>query len=190
MSITFLQKKVGGRICLSPTGMELGSTKDWYVSKYYIVLKYYSRFTFWLNAAKITCCIKKNVQIKVEDCISYKKVSRRPSLSSPGVAPRGSKDWYVSNIIMYWNGKVDSFLGWRLSKLPIISKNCSNKSCWEINFFLKSQWTHISISARGGVRGLERSMCFKYLLYWNGEVVLLSDWVLPMLPIISENASN
>ncbi len=28
-------------------------------------------------------------------------------LSPPGVKLWGSKDWYVSNLVLYWNGKVD-----------------------------------------------------------------------------------
>ncbi len=60
---------------------------------------------------------------------------------------RGSKDWYVSNIILYWNRKVDPFLVRTLPKLPIISKNCSNKSCWELNFIQKkSVGAHVYLS--------------------------------------------
>ncbi len=47
------------------------------------------------------------------------------------------------NIILYWNGKVDSLSGSKLWKLLIISKNCSNKSCWKLNFVQKSQWAHM-----------------------------------------------
>ncbi len=90
--------------------------------------------------------------------------------------------------VLHWNGKVDSFLGWRQPKLPIISNNWSNKCCWELNFVQKSQWTHLSISARGGARSLERSICFKCLLYWNGKVVSLLGWALPKLPIISKSS--
>ncbi len=106
----------------------------------------------------------------------YKKVSGRTSVSPPGVELVASKYWYVSNIILYWNEKIDSFMGWRLPKLPIISNNGSNKSCWELNLVQKSRWTYMSISARSGARGLERSMYFKYLLHWNGKVVSLSRW--------------
>ncbi len=70
------------------------------------------------------------IQIEVvENWISYKKVSGHTSSSPPGVEPGGSKDWYVSNIMLYRNGKVDSFLGWRMPKLLIILKNSSNESC-------------------------------------------------------------
>ncbi len=84
--------------------------------------------------------------------------------------------------MLHWNGKVDSFLGWRMPKL---SNNCLDKSCWELNFAQKSQWTHMYISIRGGGRGLERSICFKYLLYWNKKSVSLLE-----LSIISKNCSN
>ncbi len=73
------------------------------------------------------------------------------------------------NIILYWIGKVDSLSGWMLPKLPIISKNCSNKS-WKLNFVQKSQWAHMSISLRSGAMMLERLSSLKYLMYWNGKV--------------------
>ncbi len=53
---------------------------------------------------------------------------------------------------MHWNGKVDSFHGWTLQKIPKISKNASNGNCAELNFLQKTQWTHISISPRTGAR--------------------------------------
>ncbi len=155
-------------------------------------LKWESRFTLGLNAAKITN-YKKNCLNKSCWELNFVQKSQWTHFSiSPrsGAELRGSKDGYVSNIILHWNGKSDSFLGWRLPKLPIISNNCSNKSCWELNFVLKSQWMHMSISTRDGVGLLERLICFKYLLYGNGKVVSLSGWALPKLPIISKNCSE
>ncbi len=66
------------------------------MTEHYIVLKWESRFTLWLNAAKITNYIRstltkvrlyqKIVQIKVvENLLSYKKVNGRTCLSLPGV---------------------------------------------------------------------------------------------------------
>ncbi len=81
---------------------------------------------------------QKIVQVKlIENWISYKKVSGRIYLSPPWVELRGSKDILVSNIRLYWNRKIDSLLGRMLPKLRIISKNCSNKSCSELNFLQK-----------------------------------------------------
>ncbi len=48
----------------------------------------------------------------------------------------GSKDCHVSNIIMYWNWKVDSLWGSTLPKLPIISNKASNKNFWELKNLL------------------------------------------------------
>ncbi len=48
------------------------------------------------------------------------------------------------NIILYWNGKVDSILGSTLPKLLNISENSSNKSCWALNFVQKSQWKRLA----------------------------------------------
>ncbi len=83
-------------------------------------------------------------------------------LSPPGMELRGSKDWYVSNIILYRNRKVDSLSGWMLPKLQIISKNCSNKSCSELNFIQKGQWTYVHV-------GLERLICFEYYITLKWE---------------------
>ncbi len=86
------------------------------------------------------------MQIKVvQHQISYKKVTRCTCLSSPGVKLWCLKNWYVSNIILNWNRKVDSILGWMLCKLTIISKNCLNKNGLELNFVKKvSGWTCLS----------------------------------------------
>ncbi len=47
---------------------------------------------------------------------------------SPGVELAALKNCSVSNITMYWNGKVDSLQCSTLPKVPLISKNTSNKS--------------------------------------------------------------
>ncbi len=105
------------------------------------------------------------VQIKlVENWILYKKVSGRICLSLPGVEQAVSKDWYVSNIMLYQNGKVDSLQDSTLPKIHIITKSCSNNSCSGLNFVQKSQWMHMSISPRSGARGPERLICYKYYI--------------------------
>ncbi len=49
------------------------------------------------------------LQLKVvQNKFPTKKSSRHVSLSPPGVELGGSKDGHFLNIIMYWNGKVDS----------------------------------------------------------------------------------
>ncbi len=63
-----------------------------------------------------------------------------------------------------WNGKVISLSGWILLKLPIISENASNKSCWALNFIQKSQRMLMPISPRSEARGLDRLICFKYYI--------------------------
>ncbi len=77
-------------------------------------------------------------------------------------------------LLLYRYGKVDSLRGWILQKLPIISKKCSNKSCWELNFVQKIQWMHMFISIRSGAWGLERLTCFKYhiVLKWESRFTL------------------
>ncbi len=66
----------------------------------------------------------------------YKKVSGW-CLSPAGVELGAPKIGMFQRFILYWNRKVDSFSGWTLPKLLIISKNCSNKSCWKLNFVQK-----------------------------------------------------
>ncbi len=49
------------------------------------------------------------LQIKVvQNLIFYKKVKGRISLSPSGVELGGSKYGHFLNIMMYWNGEVDS----------------------------------------------------------------------------------
>ncbi len=80
----------------------------------------------------------KILQIKVvEHWILYKKswwVHMSASLQS---GPIGSKDWYVLNIILYWNGDVDSVWGSMLPKIRIIWENALNKKLLNIEFCTK-----------------------------------------------------
>ncbi len=76
---------------------------------YYNVEKPKSRFTLGLDAAENTHCIKKKVQINVvRNWILYGNVCKCICLSAPGVELGGLKDWYSWNIILYWNGKLQS----------------------------------------------------------------------------------
>ncbi len=104
----------------------------------------------------------------------YKKVSGRTGLFPLRAELGCSKDWYVSNITLYWNGKVNSILGSTLPKLPIISENGSNKCCWALNFKKKKVSGCICIFFRSGARVLERLICFKYytVLKWKSRFIL------------------
>ncbi len=62
-----LYKKFSGQIYLSPPRVELGSSKDCHLLKYYNVQKWGSRFTLGLYAAKNTHYIQK--------CFRWKKVT-------------------------------------------------------------------------------------------------------------------
>ncbi len=83
----------------------------------------------------------------------------------------------LRNIILYWNGKLDSLSSWMLPKLPIIPEICSNKSRWELNFVQKSQWAHMSISPKSGASWLERLPFLKYynVLKWESVVHFLAE---------------
>ncbi len=93
---------------------------------------------------------------------------RKPSSCTPTVYYSSALQELVSvilvkiHIIMHWNRKVDSLSGWTLLKLLIISKNCSNISCSELNFVQESQWAHMPIPLKSGARGLERLPSLKY----------------------------
>ncbi len=108
------------------------------------------------------------IQIKVvENWILYNKVSRHTCLSLPRVE-LGVRKIDVSNIILYWNGKVDSLQGSALPKIRITSKNTSNESFWAINFIQKSQWSHMFVSTGSGARGSKDWYVSNVILYWNG----------------------
>ncbi len=49
-----------------------------------------------------------------------------------------------------------------LPKLPIITKNASNKSCSKLNFLQISQGVHMSISSKSETSGLQRCAFMKY----------------------------
>ncbi len=54
-------------------------------------------------------------------------------LPSSRVELRVFKDWYISNIILYWNVKVDSVWGSTLPKIRIIWEKVSNKGYRALN---------------------------------------------------------
>ncbi len=111
----------------------------------------------------------------VENEILYKKVNGRTYLSYSGVELEAFKDWYVSNILLYWNGNVNA-----LPKLPIILKKCSNKSYLEWNFIRRSQWTPMSIFCRSRVGGLQRLIRLKYfiILKWESARLTCINFIL------------
>ncbi len=86
-------KKLTECKCLSPLGVELGSSKDCYV---WNIIVY--------GNGKVEYCKKMNITSKnelkvVEKQIFHKNVTGHIYLSPPGMELEGSKDWYVWNII-------------------------------------------------------------------------------------------
>ncbi len=80
----------------------------------------------------IKFCIKKSVDAHV--------------YLPPGVKLGGSKDWYISNTILHWNGKVDSILNvtpWKWKEWsffrhffkPFVSEKC-DPCKWEVRIFV------------------------------------------------------
>ncbi len=92
--------------------------------------------------------------------------------------------------IMYWIGKVDSFYGSTLPKIPILSKNDSNKNCSELNF-LQKHGGCVSLSPTGVKLGVFKDCtCFNIKMYWNRKIDSLYGWALQEIPIILKNSSN
>ncbi len=62
--------------------------------------------------------------------------------------------------------------------MRIIPEKASNKSFLPSNFGQKSSQGHMSISPRGGARGLERWYCSNIKLYRNGKLHSLLNWMM------------
>ncbi len=89
--------------------------------------------------------------------------------NSPGVELGGSKDCRVWNIIMYWNEKVDPLKGSTLQKLPVITKNASNKLFRIISY--KNVTGCISLSLPGvDLEGFKDCHFWNIIVYWNCKV--------------------
>ncbi len=122
-----MYKKVSGWICRSPRGVEPGVPKIAFWNT--IIYKNLQRgLTLGLDAAKISI-ISKNASTK--NCWELNSIQKSKwmhmSISLQSGA-RGSKDWCISIIIMYWNGKVDSVQGSMLPKIWIVWKNALNNA--------------------------------------------------------------
>ncbi len=122
-------------ISTSPS-VELGSSKDCHLLKYYNVQKWGSRLTLRLDTIENTHYIQ-NASNKSCWALNSVQKSQRAHicLSPPGVVLGAPKIAIFWNIIMFKNGKVrvDSLWGWTLPKIRIVSKNASNEeshTCW------------------------------------------------------------
>ncbi len=80
--------------------------------------------------------------------------------------------------------------GSALLKLPIVSKNCSNKSCSEFNFVQESHWAYMSISPRSGTRGLKRLPSLKHNNALKQNIRSLWSSVLSKIRIILKSLQN
>ncbi len=162
--LNFVQKSQWAHMSISPRSEARGLERCLFL-KYYNVLKWEYMVHFLDKCCKNYQSYQKIVQIKVvRKWISYKKISERIYLSPPGVELGVSKNCHFWNIIMYWNGKVDSLQGSMLPKISVTSKNTSNKSYWALNFVQKSRWLHKSVSLKSRARGSQRLICFKYYM--------------------------
>ncbi len=138
-------KKVCKRICLSPPRVEIGGSKDQYV---WNLIMFNGKLDslwgstlpkirmFWKKASNKSCSQSNFAQKSPWAHMSISLMS----------GTRGSKDQYVWNLIMYKNGKLDSFWSSTLPKIRMFWKKASNKSCSKSNFAQKSTRGHVSIS--------------------------------------------
>ncbi len=111
------------------------------------------------------------VQIKVvQNWISYKQLSWRISLFLLRVELGGSNDCHFWNILMYWNGKVDSPKGWLLQKILVISKIYLNKNCSELTVVRKNnpKWAEMGqMSKKSKSESRNTSKYTTNLWMWN-----------------------
>ncbi len=135
-------------------------------------LREMKKFTFYSWMLQKLPSISKNVSNKNCWALNFvQKICGRICLSPSGVELGGSKDSHVWHIIMYINGKVDSLYGSTLSKIRVISKNASRKSCWALNFVQKSQWALSPAVVELG--SSKDSRVWRITIYINGKVYLL-----------------
>ncbi len=106
LRIKFPIKKLSGHISLS-LSQEWSQWAEKFIFEKLYSVEWESRSTLRINTAKIQI-ISKNDSNKSCSKLFYKTLGGRISLSPPAVKLRGSKDCHFWNIIMYWNGKVDS----------------------------------------------------------------------------------
>ncbi len=116
----------------------------------------------------------------------YKVYGGRTCLPRSRVEIGGSKDWYVSNIILYWSGKVDSVWGSTLPKIRITFKS-SNLELSTIVWLLTElliNWKQL-FEPRGFVRivvhtfSTEHNLAANISLMWQQNNITL--WIAPML---------
>ncbi len=69
---------------------------------------------------------------------------------------------------MYQNGTVGLLWGQMLLKVPIVSKNASNKNCIKSNFLQKILWVRTSMLPNSGVGAFKYLQFLKYnALEWE-----------------------
>ncbi len=153
--LNFLQKKISGRISVSPTGVELGGSQNLPFFKY-IALERESRFTLGMNAARSTGDIENCSNKNCSKFNFLQKTERTHLPFFPGVKLGTSEDGHFWNINIYWNGKVDLLLGSNAAKNTDDIKNARNKNRSQLKFVQKTQSTRISVFPRSGGRRLQK----------------------------------
>ncbi len=113
--------------------------------KYYNVLKWENRFTLGQTAAKITVLPDVWLYPYIYRFFEYVRICIQ-------IFPK------IRIFKIFWEFNLIS------AKVPIISKNASNKSCPKLNFLWKTHLMHISISPRSGAwgGGVQTFVVFKW----------------------------
>ncbi len=132
---SIFNKKLSGRLSLSPSEVELGASKDCH---FWNIVMHWNGKVHSLEGwrqQKIPK-ISKNASNKNYSELNFlQKLTERMSLS-PGVQLGTSKDCHFLNIIKYWNGKADPLWGWKPQKVPIVLE----QNCIKLNFQQKTWW--------------------------------------------------
>ncbi len=125
-----------------------------------------------------------------ESCSELDFVHKRMYLSPLGVELVGSKDQYVSDLIMYRNKNLGSLYGSTLLKIRITWKKAWNKSYSELNFVQKSPRAHMSISPPpwSGARASKDQYVWNLIMYRNGNLGWLYGSTLPKIHITWKKA--
>ncbi len=114
---------------------------------------------------------QKIVQIKiVENEISYKEVSGCAYLPTPGVQLRAFKNRHVSNILLYWNGKVNALWAEHYRNYQLYQKMVQIKIV-ENEISYKKVSGHAHLPPTGAQLGASKNRYVSnILLYWNGKM--------------------
>ncbi len=109
------------------------------ILNYFNAMEWEGRFAVRLKATKNTEDFKKCFKEKLFRIKFPTKNSLNAYLLSPSEVELGSsKNYHFWNIIMYWNGKIDSLQGWILLQSTDCIEKCFDQKLYKIKFPTKT----------------------------------------------------